>query len=95
MTRPREIVIRFSAGEAKGLWDILCCAVRYRSWDVIPKSLWVMREHLRRGTWQPWTVGDLIVLRRRRKRRPDQPQPFWRHSYCRAEYRPRKDPDAL
>jgi hypothetical protein len=78
---PKPIVIRFSLGDAHFLWETARCAVEHRSWDVVRKSLWVMRENRRQGTWEPWTIGDFIIRRRMRQwgASTGGERPFWRH----------------
>lgn len=82
---PKPMVIRFSLGDAYFLWETMYVAVKQRSWKVVHNSLWIMRENRRRGTWEPWTLGDFILLRRKRRwlasRTREGPYPkIWRHS---------------
>jgi hypothetical protein len=80
---PKPLVVRFSLGDAHFLWETATVAARCRSWEVVRKSLWVMREERRCGLWKPWTIGDFVMLRRDRKRMaswPRGPRSIWRHS---------------
>lgn len=80
----RPIVIRWSLGETIGLIQAFVFALRHPGHRVMHNWWWLWREHGRRGTWEPWTIGDQIHLKRlsrylahlpRRHVRPGQ----WRH----------------
>lgn len=78
------IVVRWSWGETRGLAEAIAWAVRHPGHRVLRNWWWLWREHGRRGTWQPWTVGDHVRLIRMRRhlahwpRRAPEPRP-WRH----------------
>ncbi len=78
---PDPIIIRFSYGDAHYLWQCIQHAARNRSWEVVRKGLWVMRETRRQGAWKPYTIGDAITLRRLRRwaATPGGTRPYWRH----------------
>lgn len=81
---PREILVRVSYGDLRFLAGSACEAVTRGDWSVLRSWWWVSRENRRRGTWQPFTIGDQVLLSRRRAflahwpRRTPRPT-AWRH----------------
>lgn len=63
----KPIVIRWSWGETHGLAEALLFAMRHPGHRVLHNWWWVWREHGRRGTWEPWTLGDHLHLIRLRR----------------------------
>jgi hypothetical protein len=80
----KEVQIHFSLGDLITLWESIVFAVRKRKLSILKTWLWLHREHIRRGTWKPWTIGDHIYLVRMRKHMAhwprETPKPAkWRH----------------
>lgn len=81
----RELVIPVSFGDLYQVFEALRCTVKERDLSMLTTTLWVMREHHRRGTWRPFTFGRYVVLRRARVWWAMEPSlrgeyPWWRHS---------------
>lgn len=78
------VVIRWSWGECQGLAEAVVFALRHPGHHVLRKWWWVWREHGRRGTWSPWTIGDHVQLIRMRRHMRHYPRRSvwpgeWRH----------------
>lgn len=69
-------------GDVVYLAETAWWALRARSWKFWTVGLWTLRERHRRGQWAPWTLGDYVILRRRRRRlrcMASAPVAPWRH----------------
>lgn len=92
MPSDREILIRVSLGDVRTLLGTIAEGVTQRRRPSLRTWWWLFRETRRRGTWKPFTVGDYVLLRRKRAhmahwpRRTPWPEP-WRHY---AQQRPGK-----
>jgi hypothetical protein len=79
----REVVVRVSLGDLHLLWQTVAAAIRWRDPSILGTSWWLWREHGRRGTWEPFTLGDYVVLMRMRRWVRSVPRkgvrPWWRH----------------
>lgn len=82
----KEIHVRFSFGDLLYLWQCLRCLRTHRRLSCLREGLREKRLQLTGGdpTWEPFTVGDWIELRRwrnwagREHEREPEPTP-WRH----------------
>lgn len=91
---PRELCVPVSLGDLAYLGQSVAYAVRHRTCRPVRHALWQHREHLRRGSWRPWTLGDAVMVRRMRRylatwpRDPARRPASWRHGTTRAWARP-------
>lgn len=85
MDSGREILVRVSLGDARMFIAYVRDALAHRQ----PSRMWewwqfVCKQRRRPGAWKPFTVGDHVMLRRKRAhmrhwpRRTPWPAP-WRH----------------
>lgn len=83
--RPGGLVVPLSFGDLVQAADALRWAIKKRNLSLLTTTLWVIRENQRCGTWQPFTFGRYIVLRRMRVFMATEPylrdrRPWWRHT---------------
>jgi hypothetical protein len=62
------MVIPVSFGDIHEFGQSVAVAVRRRNLGIIRRTVWVIRENHRRGTWKPFTFRDYLALRSRRRR---------------------------
>ncbi|HXM54569.1 MAG TPA: hypothetical protein VOB72_04205 [Candidatus Dormibacteraeota bacterium] len=60
-------MIRLDFGDLHYLGESVLAAVRRRSPGIVRTAWWVIRQHHRRGTHQPFTFAQYRALRRRRR----------------------------
>lgn len=90
----RELRVPVSLGDLLYLGQSVAYAVRHRTGRPVRHALWQHREHLRRGSWRPYTIGDAVMTRYMRRYLATWPREAslrpaaWRHGVTRRWSRP-------